>query len=864
MPNRLRRLFVPPIFADEEKTRASQFMINFSWGAICVVLLLILSRLVRWTDAGIIPVLVLAAIIPLLLLMQLIVRLGYVNAASVFVIFSVWGVLTHLALNASGVRDSSIFAYVVVIILSSFLLGWRFAAAMGGLSVAVIWYLAIMEKQGGRILHVDDPIGYARDLSAIIILIGILIYLLISSWSRTLQSARVELQERLRAEKKLQRQADYFAAMNEISLGLLNRIELRSLLESILLRACRLIDTEHGLIELVLPDGSALCQEMGYGSFSKYNGALTMKNEGMVGSVWNSGETLIVQDYSNWEKRLPEGVEAGYVSVMGIPLKVGNKVIGVLAVAYTEMGRTFTQEQVNLMERFAALASLAIDNARLHEMAQTELQERRNTEAALRASEERSRKVFANSYVAIAIVTLEDGIFLEANSAFWKLSGLVPEQALGRTALELNMWDNPQDWISLVQELREKRSLQNVHVEFRQNGKPNKVSIAFYELLYIENQPCILCMFYDVSEQRQTERALKQNEERTRAILNSIPDMIFEISSDGTFLDFMASAELTPIMPPAQFIGKNIREIFPSDITEQTMFALERALSTDQVNAFEYGMPPGEETQFFEARISAITPSSAIMMVRDISQRKWVETEREKLINELEGKNGELERFTYTVSHDLKSPLITIKGFLGFLEQDAASGNAVRLKADIQRIANATDKMQTLLNELLDLTRVGRLTNPYQNVRFDELAREAVELVHGRIQNKGIQISIQENLPTVNCDRQRLVEVLQNLIDNAAKFMGDQANPRIEIGLRGYEGNMPIFHVRDNGMGIDFVHHDRIFGLFNKLDATSDGTGIGLALVKRIVEVHGGRIWVESEPAKGATFLFTLQAEPAP
>jgi len=317
-------------------------------------------------------------------------------------------------------------------------------------------------------------------------------------------------------------------------------------------------------------------------------------------------------------------------------------------------------------------------------------------------------------------------------------------------------------------------------------------------------------------------------------------------------------------MPPAQFIGKNIKEIFPAAIAEQTMFALGRALATDQVNAFEYGLPPGEETQFFEARISAITPNSAIMMVRDISQRKWVETEREKLINELEEKNSELERFTYTVSHDLKSPLITIKGFLGFLEQDAASGNAVRLKADIQRIANATDKMQTLLNELLELTRIGRLTNPYQNIRFEELAREAVELVHGQIQSKGIQISIQENLPTIHGDRQRLIEVLQNLIDNAAKFMGDQASPRIEIGLSGYEGDKPILYVRDNGMGIEFVHHDRIFGLFNKLDATSEGTGIGLALVKRIIEVHGGRIWVESEPAKGATFLFTLQTEPAP
>jgi signal transduction histidine kinase len=252
-----------------------------------------------------------------------------------------------------------------------------------------------------------------------------------------------------------------------------------------------------------------------------------------------------------------------------------------------------------------------------------------------------------------------------------------------------------------------------------------------------------------------------------------------------------------------------------------------------------------------------------MMMVRDISQRKWVETEREELINELEEKNGELERFTYTVSHDLKSPLITIKGFLGFLEQDAINGNTVRLKADIQRIAGAADKMQMLLNELLELTRIGRLANPHQNISFEELAREAVELVHGQIQSKGIHVSIQENLPTVYGDRRRLIEVIQNLIDNAAKFMGTQPHPRIDIGLYGYEDKKPIFYVMDNGIGIDLIHHDRIFGLFNKLDASSEGTGIGLALVKRIIEVHGGRIWVQSEVGNGSTFFFTLRTEPA-
>ncbi len=178
---------------------------------------------------------------------------------------------------------------------------------------------------------------------------------------------------------------------------------------------------------------------------------------------------------------------------------------------------------------------------------------------------------------------------------------------------------------------------------------------------------------------------------------------------------------------------------------------------------------------------------------------------------------------------------------------------------DIERISDASDKMQVLLNELLELSRVGRFVNPSEDIPFEALANEAMELVQGRIQARGVQVEIQPNLPNVYGDRQRLVEVLQNLIDNAAKFMGNQAKPRIEIGLHEYaEDGKPIFFVRDNGIGIAPEFHERIFGLFNKLDAQAEGTGAGLAIVKRIIEVHGGRIWIESEAGKGATFLFSL------
>jgi two-component system sensor kinase FixL len=211
----------------------------------------------------------------------------------------------------------------------------------------------------------------------------------------------------------------------------------------------------------------------------------------------------------------------------------------------------------------------------------------------------------------------------------------------------------------------------------------------------------------------------------------------------------------------------------------------------------------------------------------------------------------------------LRAPLITISGFLGYLEQDAKNGDIERVQRDVLRINDAVSKMQRLLSELLELSRIGRMMNAPEDTSFGEIVQEALGLVQGRLRERQVEVRVETDLPIVHGDRVRLVGVIQNLVDNAAKFMGGKKNPLIEIGVKSGNDKL-IFFVRDNGVGIEPDQHERVFGLFNKLDANTEGTGIGLSLVKRIVEVHGGKIWIESEGnGHGTTFYFTLSGSTA-
>jgi PAS domain S-box-containing protein len=361
----------------------------------------------------------------------------------------------------------------------------------------------------------------------------------------------------------------------------------------------------------------------------------------------------------------------------------------------------------------------------------------------------------------------------------------------------------------------------------------------------------------ELAERKRAEEALHWSETQLHVILESTADGILAVDSKGKVIEANRRfAELWRI-PQSVMDSRDdhvLLDFVLRQLSDPDAF-LKKVQSLYGTDALDMDTLAFKDGRVFERYSFPMmmdgTVIGRVWSFRDITGRKRQE-------KELSEKNTELERFTYTVSHDLKSPLVTVKTFLGYLEQDLAGPDKERVKQDVAYMHTAADKMGQLLDELLNLARVGRKMNPAERVTFKELAQEAVRLVAGRISTGGAEVQVADAAVVLAGDRPRLMEIWQNLVENACKFMGNQPKPRVEIGVE-QRGSETVFFVRDNGAGIDPRYQEKVFGLFEKLDPKGEGTGMGLTLVKRIVELYKGRIWVESPGlGQGANFLFTL------
>jgi signal transduction histidine kinase len=262
--------------------------------------------------------------------------------------------------------------------------------------------------------------------------------------------------------------------------------------------------------------------------------------------------------------------------------------------------------------------------------------------------------------------------------------------------------------------------------------------------------------------------------------------------------------------------------------------------------------------------IGELADSFNRMTDRLVEAKASVEREREKLEEQkklLEKANQELDSFVYTVSHDLRAPLRGVAAFAHFLEEDYLDKLDAEGKENLREIVKGTSRMNLLIEDLLTLSRISRIQNPYEDVDIRGLIDSIVERVKFDIKEMKVELNIQERLPLVRCDRIKMSELFLNLINNAIKFSAknNKCNPRVDIGYTD-TGEFHQFFVRDNGIGIEAQYHQQVFGIFKRLHSSEEyqGTGVGLSIVQRVADDHGGKVWIESELGKGATFYFTI------
>jgi len=363
----------------------------------------------------------------------------------------------------------------------------------------------------------------------------------------------------------------------------------------------------------------------------------------------------------------------------------------------------------------------------------------------------------------------------------------------------------------------------------------------------------------DITERKLTEEAVANSNRLLQAVINTVPMRVFWKDSELRYLGCnTAFAHDAGFACPADMIGKDDNQMAWRE-QAGSYRADDRRVMESGVPKLSYDepqtTPAGEHIWLRTSKVPLCNetngPTGILGIYEDITELKQSGLELQK-------KNVELEQFIYTVSHDLRSPLVTFKTFMGYLEKDMAEGNQEHLVQDIQFINAAADKMKLLLDELLELSRIGRVETPPVRVSLMALAAEALETLAGIISERKVDLHLPGTDLILFGDRPRLCQIWLNLIENAIKYSRDGSIPRIEVGMR-QTGGETAFYVKDNGIGINPQYHSRIFGLFDKLDPKSHGAGLGLSMVQRIVEKCGGRIWVESEgDDKGSCFVFTL------
>ncbi len=769
----------------------------------------------------------------------------------------------------------------------------------------------------------------------------------------------VSLEQRVTERTEtLRRQNEYLAALHDTTLGLMNRLDLRELLETLVMRAGQLLGVRNGFIYLVMPGEAEMERQIGVGIFNVNRAPRLRPGEGLSGKVWQTGQPLVVNDYDNWSGRSPVGVNLVHAMV-GVPLYSGSKVAGVLALASDrESARTFGDDEVELLTRFARLASVALDNARLFAETHQRLRELatiNNISQALVSQVELSavidlvgeklRELFGVQFIYIALH--DEQTQLIYFPYFWDTDQrIISEEPLpygeGLTSRILEA-RQPQlinsDWarhavelggVALTEPLPKSSLGVPILVGERVIGVIMLQSTE-RENLFTDSDVRLLTTIaaavgvaIENARLFETERTARRQAETLRAATQALSttlelQQVFEVILSelqkvvpydsasvqqlrGDRLEIIGgvgfsnlesvigvSFDLTSDDNPNRRVMETRRALILDDASTDYVEFRRRVHAPAKISSW-MGVPllfgdrlmgmitlDKREPRFYSeahARLAMAFAAQAAIAIENA--RLFAETQKAK--EEADAANQAKSSFLSSVSHELRTPLTSVLGFTKIIQKRLEEIILAHVQADDRKIQRAIgqvrenlgiiltegDRLTAMINDVLDLAKIeaGKVDWKSEPVVVTEVIERAAAATSSLFATKGLALvkDVPADLPSTRGDRDRLIQVVINLISNAVKFTDKgsvtcrarQAAPRGQI----------VVSVMDTGLGIAPDDQRKVFERFVQVgDTLTDkprGTGLGLPICREIVEHHGGRIWVESELGRGSTFSFTL------
>jgi PAS domain S-box-containing protein len=735
-----------------------------------------------------------------------------------------------------------------------------------------------MLAKDGRAVWVHDEVTIAKDASG---------------RPTHAQGFLVDVTPQVTAQDERERQHAELSALHETALLLMDELDPQKLLERIAIQAGELVGTTNTYV--YLREGESLRVAVGTGAFAANVGIQLRKGDGLAGRVWETAQPLTVDDYTSWEGRLARFDGDDFRAVVGVPLRSRTEVVGVLGLAHTEPGRTFGPPEIALLSRFAHLASLALESARLYTAAHGELQERRRAEHALREAELRYRTLVEHLPLVTYISPANESVGnLYVSPQAESVLGYPAEEWIENPSL-LHDAVHPDDLPRVLADAERLRETgEPLRSEYRYIAADGRVVWVLDETILVRDERgtplWVQGFLVDMTERKRAEAAIRESESRFRAFVETTEEWVWAMDVDGRHTYSNPAVERILGYGAEEMVGKTWYEL----VVEEDRDELARATAGHAAAKEGWSgvvvrcLHREGGVRYLESTATPELDQAGELVGwrgtdRDVTHRMQAEADRERLLvreqearavaeaaqRDLAAQNERLreldrlkDEFIALVSHELRTPLTSIRGYTELLLDGEAGDLTDDQRQFLGVVERNSHRLLHLVGDLLFLAQVeaGKLVLDVGAVDLAAVASESVETARPQAEAKGIMLTLASGpVPLIAGDRARIAQLLDNLVSNAIKFTPEKG--RVDVRVLTLK-KQAVLEVRDSGMGIPAAEQELLFERFFRTSTATEqaiqGTGLGLAITKAIVEAHSGRITVASQQGSGATFRVTL------